>query len=404
MRYGLVGKKLAHSRSPMIHGMFGNQEYGLFERTEEEFDDFIINGDYLGLNITIPYKENALAVCEPDSSAKAIGSVNTIVRRGDKRLGYNTDYPGFMYMLKKAGISLSGKKVIILGTGGTSKTAVYAAKTSGASQIVTISRTGQDNYDNIHKHFDADIVINTTPVGMYPANQSCPISLDCFERLSGVVDVIYNPIRTELIMSASKRGIPCTGGLPMLLAQGFYADRLFFDKPQTDCEAELDRLYDLFLKQMQNIVLIGMPGCGKTTIGRLLSERLGFGFADTDEIITNVYGKQPSAIITQMGEPFFRGLESGVVSDVSKNTGFVIATGGGSVLAPESRLALKQNGFIVFLDQQLEKLATDNRPLSADLKAMEAKRRPIYEGFADLIIPMETTVETNIQTIMEALS
>jgi len=385
MKYGLIGKTLAHSYSKAIHGFLGNCEYELMELPPDAVDGFLRKAGFKGINVTIPYKETVMPYCVLDDAARKIGCVNTIVNKDGKLRGYNTDYFGFSYMAKNAGIDFGGKKVLILGSGGTSKTAACVTREQGAREVVIVSRGGKDNYENIGCHADTDVLVNTTPVGMFPNNGQSPVSLDRFANLSAVLDVVYNPLRTRLVLDAQERGITTANGLVMLVAQALCAHNLFFGVEPDDCATEaliadvLSKTEKLFL----NVVLIGMPGCGKTSIGRKLAEFLEMDFVDTDLMIEANTGRKVPDIIREDGEPFFRKLESDVVSQVAAKTHQVIATGGGSVLAKENRDALLQNGKIVFLERELENLTTKGRPLSVDLPALQAmyeRRRPIYES------------------------
>ncbi|MCL2694933.1 MAG: hypothetical protein FWE69_01255 [Clostridiales bacterium] len=373
MKYGLIGEKLGHSYSQTIHGLLGNPDYELLELSPEELPRFLTAPTFCGINVTIPYKQAVIPYCELSETAARVGSVNTLVNRGGKLFGCNTDLQGFCYLARRAGISFDGKKVVILGSGGTAKTALIAAKDGGAREVVTISR---DNFGSHKDHANADILINTTPVGMYPNNESQLVDLVAFPNLSGLLDVIYNPNKTRLVLAAEDRGIPAAGGLPMLVAQAFYAHKLFFDLDLD--EALIEDTLVKTERQFSNIVLIGMPGCGKSTLGKALAERLGLVFVDTDERM----GRGPAEIISESGEAHFRQLESAVVAEVAKQTGRVIATGGGSVLAEVNRLALRQNGRIIFVDRALDRLATDDRPLSVDLAALYKTRYPIYRDLA----------------------
>jgi len=405
MKYGLIGKTLSHSYSKIIHGFFGNHEYELLELPPDSVEDFLRKADFLGINVTIPYKETVMPWCLPDEHAKKIGSVNTIVNKNGTLYGYNTDYFGFSYMAFLAGISFNGKKVVILGSGGTSKTAVSVIRDCGAREVVVISRNGEDNYGNIGRYADCDVLVNTTPVGMFPDNGKSPLSLDCFAKLSAVIDVVYNPMRTKLILEAKKLGIRTANGLFMLTAQALRAHNLFFG-------IEADKREDLMgieealsktEKHFSNIVLIGMPGCGKTTIGRELANAYGKDFVDTDGLIETRTGRKIPDIITEDGEKRFRELEGAVIAEVAAKTNQVIATGGGSVLAEENRDALAQNGIVVFLERPLDRLATDGRPLSVDLEELYQRRLPLYESFCQYKIALDDDLADNVHKICETL-
>ena len=436
MKYGLIGHPLGHSYSKVIHGFFGNDAYEICDLAPSRLADFFAAPDFCGVNVTIPHKKAVMLYCELSEAARRIGSVNTIVKRGGALLGYNTDYAGFLYLARRADISFSGQKVIILGSGGTSRMAALAALDCSARAVVTLSRgaTGDgtrphpcdkmrgeilgcraemDSYQNIARHADADILINTTPVGMYPHNAGLPPVLDALPRLSAVIDVIYNPGKTRLVLEAEKRGIRAVGGLPMLVAQAYYANELFFDhaatgagthdtapSPVAEIELALQKAQRLFA----NIVLIGMPGSGKTTLGRALAKRLGLRFVDTDEEIAARAGKPPADIITERGETAFRRLESDVVFEIAKENGCVIATGGGSVLAEQNRDALRQNGPVLFVDRALSRLATEGRPLSLNTDALEVMagaRRPIYEAMCDARLSISENFHGDLATLLE---
>ena len=406
MKYGLVGKSLSHSYSKAIHGFFGNVEYDLLEIQGDDLDGFMRQADFNGINVTIPYKESVLPYCRLDSVAQKIGSVNTVVNKDGTLYGYNTDYRGLSHMAKSAGITFAGKKVVILGSGGTSKTAACVAGDFNAKEVVVVSRAGENNYENIARHADADILVNTTPVGMFPGNGQTPVSLDVFDRLSSVVDVVYNPLRTRLLLDARERGIVATGGLVMLVAQALCAHNLFFDVEADDDAFDvkvgevLAKTERLFL----NIVLVGMPGCGKTSVGKKLAKNLEMTFVDTDTVIEEKAGRKPGDIIWESGEPFFRKLESEVISQVACGRRQVIATGGGSILAKENRDALLQNGTVIFLDREITALDTRNRPLSHDLQAMHRQRRPIYESFCHHKVKVTGSVHDTVAIVEGVLS
>ena len=406
MKYGLIGKTLSHSYSKIIHGFFGNREYELLEITPNGVEEFLRNADFCGINVTIPYKETVMPFCVLDEHAKKIGSVNTIVNKNGTLYGYNTDYFGFSYMALLAGIAFNGKKVVILGSGGTSKTALSVTRDGGAKEVVVVSRDGENNYSNIDKHADCDVLVNTTPVGMYPNNGRSPLSLENFAKLSAVIDVIYNPMRTKLLLEAKKAGVRTANGLSMLVAQALRAHNLFFgiatDERQDlkSVEAALAKTEKLY----SNIVLVGMPGCGKTTMGRELAKVYGKDFVDSDLMIEAQTGRKIPDIIREDGEPRFRELESAVIAEAAAKTNQVIATGGGSVLAEANRDALAQNGIVVFLDRPLDRLATNGRPLSVNLEALYRRRLPIYESFCQHKIALDDDFSVNIRRICETLS
>ncbi len=396
MNYGLIGEKLSHSYSPQIHGYFGNDDYILKEIAKEDLHSFMTERNFKGINVTIPYKQEVMKYCELSPEAEKIGSVNTIVNRDGKLFGYNTDYLGFSLSAKLKGISFEDKKVLILGSGGTSKTVCAVAEAEGAKEIITVSRNGRDNYSNISSHFDADIIINTTPVGMYPKNHASPMNLSPFQNLSGVIDVVYNPLRTNLILQSIELGIPCTGGLPMLVGQAMFAHNIFFGLSDTSL---IDSTLKECEKLFRNIVFIGMPGAGKSSKAKAISEKYSLRFLDTDDEIKRFSGKSPSQIITEEGEPHFREIEARVIADISRRTGYVIATGGGAVLKEENRRALKQNGTIIYLTRDLESLSTKDRPLSVDLESLYKVRNPIYTALADHMVTVEEDPEDTLKNI-----
>ena len=382
--YGLLGEHLTHSYSPAIHAHLGNYEYRLFEVAPADLPAFLTSGSFAGINVTIPYKKAVIPyLSEISDAAKKIGSVNTVIRQPDGSLrGDNTDYYGFAYMLDRGKIHVTGKICLVLGSGGASLTAVAVITDRGGSPLV-ISRSGENNYENISRHADADVIINTTPVGMYPNNGESPVDLDHFPRLCGVADVIYNPCRTALLQQAEKRGIPAVGGLSMLVAQAKRANELFFGIPQPD--DRLEAIVQKIRSKTENIVLIGMPGCGKSTAGQALAEQIGFDFADTDEEILLLSGRTPAQIIREDGEEIFRQIEHEAVCRLGKKSGYVIATGGGVVTRAENYGPLHQNGTIVFLTRPVEELSSAGRPLSQSVgvEALYEKRLPLYEAWAD---------------------
>ena len=404
MKCGLLGRKLGHSYSPQIHNLLGDYSYVLFEKEPEKLENFLKNGDFSGLNVTIPYKKEVIPyLSELSPTAKKMGCVNTVLRRSDGTLyGHNTDYFGFTSLVRHAGLSVAGKKVLVLGSGGASNTAVAALKDLGANPVV-ISRSGENNYGNLHLHRDAAAIVNATPVGMYPNTGVSPIDLALFPHLEGVLDVIYNPARTQLLLDAEKLGIPRENGLWMLVAQAKEAAEVFTGGKISD--EVIEKIYRELSHQMKNIVLIGMPGCGKSTIGALLAEKLGRTLADADEKIISLAGKSIPDIFAQDGEPTFRDWETKALTELGKQSGLVIATGGGCVTQKRNYPLLHQNGYLVWLERDCSVLPTDGRPLSQanDLGKMYAARKPLYEAFADIRVENAGTPAETVQKILDAL-
>ena len=404
MKCGLLGRKLGHSYSPQIHGLLGDYSYALFEKEPEELAAFLKDGDFTGINVTIPYKKDVIPYLDALSpAAQKIGSVNTIVRRADGSLfGHNSDYFGFVSLVKHSGIAVEGKKVLVLGSGGTSNMVVTALRDLGAAPVV-ISRSGENNYGNLHLHSDASVIVNATPVGMYPNTGVSPIDLNRFPKLDGVLDVIYNPAKTQLLLDAEKLGIPHENGLWMLVAQAKEAAEYFTGKKLPD--SCIEKIHGILSRQMKNVVLIGMPGCGKSTIGNLLARKLGRKFVDADEEIIQLAGKSIPEIFAQDGEEIFREWETMALEHLGKQSGLVIATGGGCVTRQRNYPALHQNGSIVWLERDLSLLPTDGRPLSQSnrLEEMYAVRKPMYEAFADVRVANTGSPEDTVTEILSKL-
>lgn len=398
--YGLLGRKLGHSWSVPIHKALGCEDYRLIELEPQELGPFLARENIGGLNVTIPYKRDVMAFCDViDEGARAIGSVNTLVRREGKLYGYNTDIDGFLYMLRRANISLSGKKVVILGSGGASLTAQAAARREGAREAVVISRSGPDNYDNLDRHADGKVIINTTPVGMWPDMDGRPVDLKRFPKLEAVADIIYNPSRTGLLLQAEEMGLRRTGGLPMLVAQAVRAEELFFDRSIS--ANETGKIIARLWLDRTNIVLVGMPGCGKTTVGRALAQLSGKPLVDLDEEITRRAGRPIPEIFAQEGENAFRHLESQVLAEVCAQSGQIIATGGGAVLRAENRAAMRRTGWVYWLRRDLAALPVDGRPLSqmGSLEEMYRVRKPLYNETADVVIDNSVSQEQTAELI-----
>ena len=404
-RCGLIGEKLGHSFSPAIHGKLADYEYKLYELSPGQLGPFLEKKEFDGLNVTIPYKKTVIPYCdELTEAAKSIGSVNTIVKRADGTLlGHNTDYDGIMWLLKNAGAQVQGKKAVVLGTGGASLTVQAALRNLGAAPVVVVSRSGEDNYGNIARHSDAKILINATPVGMYPKTGVSPVDLDVFTALEGVFDVVYNPAKTQLLLEAEKRGIPCANGLGMLVAQAKAACERFTGQPIDDekvytIKAEMER-------NTRNVMLIGMPGSGKSTVGAALAESLGRRLVDVDERIVEMAGCSIPEIFAKDGEEGFRQIEHQALCEVSKESGLVIATGGGVVTRPENLDPMRQNSLIVWLLRDTALLPKDGRPLSQtnSLTEMFKVREPLYRAAADCIADNNGSLEDTVKQILEAM-
>ena len=408
MKYGCIGEHLPHSFSKEIHGCIADYEYELKELAPDELPGFLMSRDFLGVNVTIPYKQAVIPYLDHISeTALEIGAVNTVVNRGGALWGYNTDLDGLTGLIRRTGLDLSGRKVLILGTGGTSRTAAYAARKLGASRILKVSRTAGENVvtyeEALRDHTDAEIILNTTPCGMYPHPDAQPLVLRPFTHLIGIVDVVYNPLRTRLVLEARSLGLSAEGGLFMLVAQAVRASELFLDTAYPETLA--DSVYTQILRRKENRVLIGMPGSGKTSVGRALAGLTGLPFLDTDQLIVEKAGKPISDIFADSGEEAFRDLESGVIRDVALQGGRIISTGGGAVLRPENVIALRWNGRLFWLDRDPESLVpTADRPLAdtaAKMKQLYARREPVYRSAADEIIPVRGTPE-DIAGIIES--
>ena len=404
-RCGLLGEKLGHSYSPAIHAQLGDYAYRLYECPREKLGAFLKTGDFDGLNVTIPYKKAVIPYCaELSPMAAAIGSVNTLLRRPDGTLyGDNTDAFGFESLLRHAGLDPKGKKCLVLGSGGASVTIQAVLRHLGAGSVTVISRSGEDNYHNLARHQDAELLVNATPVGMYPGNGLAAVDLTAFPACQGVADLIYNPARTALLLQAERLGIPCAGGLWMLVAQAQRAAELFTG---TDIpESVIPKITASLRREMENLVLIGMPGSGKTTIAMALAERLGRPVLDVDAAVVETAGCSIPTVFEREGEDGFRRRETAAIADLGKRSGVVIATGGGSILRPENYDLLHQNGTLFWLQRDWHKLPTDGRPISQsrDLSELLRERTPAYTRFADHIIDNNGTVEETLRQILEVL-
>lgn len=402
-KFGLLGEHLPHSYSPLIHSLLADYHYELCEVERENLGNWVRNNDLAGYNVTIPYKQEIMKYCdELSETAKKIGAVNTVLKRADGTLfGDNTDYFGFYYMLSKLNLDLKDKKAVVLGSGGASRTVQTVLKEQGA-EVVIISRKGEDNYDNIHRHKDAVLLVNATPVGMYPNCPFAPVDLSVFENLQGVCDLIYNPAKTEILMQAEGMGIKTLNGLSMLVAQAKKAAEIFLSENIEN--SLIGEITKKISRDTLNIVLIGMPGCGKTTVGKNLSEKLCREFFDSDEEIKRFTDKSPSQIIKEEGEEVFRKIENIEIWKLSKESSKVIATGGGVVTVERNKELLKQNSVVVFIERDLSLLATEDRPLSVNLTELYKARLPLYKSFADITVDGNDSAQVVAERIIKAYS
>ncbi len=404
-KFALIGKTLKHSYSKIIHGLMADYAYDLIELEENALEDFVKNCDYKGYNVTIPYKKAVMKYLDQiDKSALEIGAVNTVVNQNGLKVGYNTDFFGMEYAMKKAKVDLKDKVVMILGSGGTCLTATAVAKKACAKEILFVSRSGEINYQNCYDRKDVQVIINTTPVGMFPNNYSCPIDLSRFENLTGVFDAIYNPNLTRLIYDARKRNISASNGLPMLVGQAKKAMDLFTGQEKDD--KIIEKVTDEVYKQTANVVLIGMAGCGKSTLAKLISQKTGRELIDTDLEIVKKDGRDIPTIFRESGEEYFRQLEREVLSLVGEQSGKIIATGGGVVENEQNYFSLKQNGQIFHLVRDVDKLDRSGRPLSSSQTAVNAlyeRRKPLYQTFSDYTIDNNGDVNLAVNAVMERL-
>ncbi len=409
MRYGLIGEKLGHSFSKIIHEQLADYTYDLIPIAKMDFDDFMTKKNFTALNVTIPYKESVLPyLYELDTAAKKIGAVNTIVNRNGKLFGYNTDYFGFRYMLEHHRIAVSGKKVLLLGKGGASKAVFAVLQDCGAKEILTVyykPSTDTISYETCYaQHTDAQIIINTTPVGMYPQIADTPIDLSVFTQLEAVIDVIYNPLHTRFLLDAKQRGILAVGGMEMLIAQAKYAVEIFLNKKMDD--AMIDKIYRNLWKERSNIVLIGMSGCGKSTIGQAVAKQLGKTLIDTDAEIIKKIGMPIADYFAKYGESEFRRIEHAVVQEIAAQNSAVISTGGGVILNPENITALQQNGYTIWLRRNADLLESGNgRPLvptAAATMALYQKRLPLYTASAQAVVENNGSILQCTQEVLSA--
>lgn len=415
--FGLIGHTLAHSYSPKIHSLLGSYEYRLFEVEPENLESFVKNGEYAGINVTMPYKETVMPMCdELSDAARIIGCVNTIVRKEDGRLyGDNTDYYGFSHLVEFSGVPIEGRKVLVLGAGGASKTVCSVMTDRGAREVAVVSRSLPGaGLNTIEDHYDADIIVNATPVGMYP---NCPESLVDIEPftiagetrkgyrdgLHAVFDVVYNPARTDILLQAEKHKVPYVNGLPMLVAQAKRASELFRGTRISD--ETMRSVLESIAFEMRNVILIGMPSGGKSTIGALLSKKLHRPFVDIDNHIPAAAGKSIPEIFSDDGEAVFRRIETDVTGDICKRSGLVIACGGGVVTQPRNYDLLHQNGIVVLLRRPIELLVSDGRPMSIakGIAALEHERHHLYEAWADIAVENDGTPDDTVKRIIEAL-
>lgn len=410
MKYGLLGEKLGHSFSKEIHALLADYEYELRELSADEMEELFRKKDFKAVNVTIPYKQTVIPYLDEISErAKKTGAVNAVVNRGGKLFGDNTDFAGMRALALHAGADMKGKKVLVLGTGGTSKTACAVAEDLGAKEVFRVSRTKKDDavtYEEAaEKHSDAQIIINTTPVGMFPKTDASPIDISAFPQLETVLDAIFNPLRTELVLDAQKKGINASGGLYMLVSQAVYASALFLGKDAD--ERKTDEVYRKILNEKRNVFLIGMPSSGKSSVGRKLAELTGMPFEDTDATLVEKFGEPIADFIRKNGEKAFRDAESEVIAKAAEKTGSITATGGGAVLREENIRKMKKNGITVFLDRDLFLLtATSDRPLSSTKEALERlynERFPIYEKAADVTVKSNDEIGAVAQAVRKEL-
>lgn len=408
MDYGCIGEKLKHSFSKEIHNKLFNYDYKICEIQKDELDGFLRKKEFKAINVTIPYKEAVLPYLDSiDEAAEKIGAVNTIVNRQGKLCGFNTDFFGMCALLEKNKIQIKNKKALILGSGGTAKTARAVLKSLGAKECLTVSRSesqGCISYEKMYAlHTDANVILNTTPCGMFPNTETVAVDLKRFTSLSAVVDAVYNPLKSRLVKEAENSGIKAVGGLYMLVAQAAHAAERFIDTSVS--REKIDEVYKSILKEKQNIVLVGMPASGKTTIGRLVSQKLNMQFVDSDDEIVKKINMPIAAFFKEYGEQRFREIESEIIFSLSKMQGCVIATGGGAVLNEQNVFYLSQNGRIYFIDRDINSLQpTGDRPLSSsreDLLKRYNERYDIYKSCCDFHLKASNSAEDNAEKIKE---
>ena len=404
MRYGLLGQKLSHSYSPQIHTALADYDYELIQVEPEALGSFMGTADFAGINVTIPYKKAVLPYCQSLSTqAKRLGAVNTIVKQADGSLwGHNTDYFGFQEMVRVSGINVQNKKVLVLGSGGAGVTASAVLSDLGAN-VICISRNGKNNYANLYLHADASLLVNATPVGMYPHNGTSPVSVAAFPCLEGVLDLIYNPSKTDLLLQAEERGIVALNGLYMLVAQAKESAEFFCGSKIPN--VKIAEIYANLKIQMENIVLIGMPGAGKSAIGTVLAKKLNRKFVDTDQLIIERVGMSIPEYMKSYGLDKFRERETEILREICKESGLVIATGGGCVTRLENYRIIRQNGTVVWIKRDISLLPTEGRPLSQanSLQDMYEARSPLYSRFANIHTCNDATVEKAADAILRSL-
>ncbi len=402
-KYGLLGEKLDHSVSRQIHAMLGDDDYQLFEVSSKQLELFMSSDAFDGLNVTIPYKRTVMPMLSKNSElSRRVGCVNTVVKNSAGKLfGYNTDVYGFSYLLESSGINVFGKKCLIIGEGGGAAAVRASLEDHGAGEVINVSRS---KYASISKLFpEARIIVNATPIGMFPDNGRTPTSLAKLTKLEAVIDIIYNPLKTALLLEAESLGIKAVNGLPMLVAQAKRARELFTGTDIDD--SVIPKILSAVESDMSNVVLIGMPGCGKTTVGKALAERLGMGHIDVDDAIMKLYGRSPERIIRRDGETAFRRTEHVAVEWAGKQTHKVISVGGGAVMREDNKYAMKQNGKIIFLNRDIPALATVGRPLSqnGNLEVLYNARVPLYREWCDIEVDNNGSVEATVDKIVEAI-